>query len=134
MFLAWAILRNLEGEMHREESTDSLANVRARRMTGREFLFKECDGKFWEEDLNDEGNAFAKEYYEALYVGDYENALGGDLASLYQVEDTWKNFDKIAPLLDSRLEAWRKRHTGQKTTCPKRNEETQQDEMTDEPI
>ena len=61
MFLAWAIMNGLEGESHREESPTSIAAVRARQMTGREFLFKECDEKFWDEDLSDEGNAFAEE-------------------------------------------------------------------------
>ena len=31
----------------------------------------ECDEKFWEEDLNDLGNAFASEYYGLDDVGQY---------------------------------------------------------------
>jgi hypothetical protein len=46
MFLAWAILRDLVGDLHIEESRESLERVRARQMTGREFLLKECDEKF----------------------------------------------------------------------------------------
>jgi len=43
MFLAWAIQRGLEGAFHREESATALAAVQARKMTGREFLFSQCD-------------------------------------------------------------------------------------------
>lgn len=43
MFLAWAIINNLEGEELIEDSKESLDAVRQRSMTGREFLIKECD-------------------------------------------------------------------------------------------
>ena len=111
MFLAWAITRELEGLFHREESAASLQAVRERRMTGREFLTKECDEKFWAEDLSDEGNAFAEAYYQkdgaASYLADYEEAFGAGRPSLYHVEDTWTNLDLIAPVLDWRLSEWR---------------------------
>ena len=54
MFLAWAFMTDLEGELHRGDAKASIAEVRARRVTGREFLFEECDGKFWDVDLNEE--------------------------------------------------------------------------------
>ena len=63
MFVAWAISHGLEGDLRREDSAASVEAVRERRMTGREFLFGACDEKFWEEDLSDEGNAFAGWYY-----------------------------------------------------------------------
>ena len=112
MFLAWAIINGLEGDLHREESQDALQAVRERRMTGRDFLFQECDEKFWDEDLSDEGNAFASWYYQgeddgSPYLADYEQILGGEVATLYHVEDTWENFDKLAPTIDQRFQEWR---------------------------
>jgi hypothetical protein len=108
MFLAWAISRGLEGELHREESGDELAAVRARRMTGREFLFQVCDGKFWEDDLSEEGNAFAEAYYAPdIYFEDYEELLGAELPTMYHVEDGWAAFDKLAPRLDQRYATWK---------------------------
>ena len=110
MFLAWIIHHGLEGDLHREGSVASLAAVRERRMTGREFLFKECDEKFWEEDLNDEGNAFARWCYagDGPYVGDYERVLAAQLATLYHVADTWENYDKLASTIDQRFDEWLK--------------------------
>lgn len=117
MFLAWIILNGLQGEFHDEESPDELAAVRARRMTGREFLFRACDGKFWEEDLNAEGNAFAAAYYSGPggegygpYLGDYEEALAVLLPGTYHVEDTWANYDVIAPVISNRFAEWQAVH------------------------
>src|SRR5262245_60012232 len=109
MFLAWAIHRGLEGETHREDAPDSLEAVKGRKMTGRDFLFNECDGKFWDVDLNDEGNAFATAYYDQRYFEDYETTLGAGLPTLYHVEDTWENFDRLSRVLDERFEEWRSR-------------------------
>jgi hypothetical protein len=109
MFLAWAITRGLEGEIHHEDARDkeALAAVRERRMTGREFLFKQCDEKFWETDLSDEGNAFARTYYATGYLQDYEAAFGQAVPTPYHVEDSWENFDKISRVLDRRYQEWK---------------------------
>jgi hypothetical protein len=108
IFLAWAINNNLEGEFHKEESPSSLAAVRNREITGREYLETECDEKFWEEDLSEEGNAFAKHYYESnTYYSDYESALAVGLPTLYHVKNSWENYDKIAPIISSRYLKWR---------------------------
>jgi hypothetical protein len=107
MFLAWAIERDLVGDVHREDSTESLERVRARQMTGREFLLKECDEKLTDEDLNDLGNEFALSYYEQKYLTDYcDTLVEGDTA--YHVPDTWENFDRLAPVLDQRLADWKR--------------------------
>lgn len=116
MFLAWAILNSLEGELHQEDSSDYLAAVRERRMTGRQFLFKACDGKFWDDDLNDLGNQFARYYYApesggyGPYIEDYETTLAQGLPSLYHVADTWENYDKLAPVMDRRFAEWKQEH------------------------
>jgi hypothetical protein len=117
MFLAWAILRDRIGDLHRAESADALVAVWQRRMTGRDFLFEACDGKFWPSDLSDEGNAFARVYWQDGaggirsdgYLADYERTLGGDLPDLYRVADTWENFDVLARVLDRRFEEWRRK-------------------------
>jgi len=112
MYLAWAITRGLEGQFHREESPVALEEVRQRRMTGREFLVRQCDTKFWEEDLSDLGNEFTRAYYGAethpAYFEDYEECLSANLPSLYHVADTWENFDIIAARIDERFDKWRR--------------------------
>jgi hypothetical protein len=108
MFLAWAIINRLEGELHKQESPDVLDDVRARRSTGRQFLLECCDEKLNDESLNDEGNAFARSYYEGgAYLSDYEKTLGAGVSDLYEVEDTWENYEKIAGVIDARFAAWK---------------------------
>jgi hypothetical protein len=114
MFLAWAILNGLESQMHREDSSEALGAVRARRMTGREFLVGQCDEKFTTNDLNEEGNAFAGWYYGSgeaagAFLGDYEAAVGGSLPTLYHVADTWENYDRLAPVISRRFAEWKRR-------------------------
>lgn len=109
MFLAWALLRGLgsdeeDGEGVPEEEVDEL---RARLVTpGR--LTDACDDKFTSSALNEEGNAFAASYYASgRYFEDYSAVLC-DGPSLLSVPDAWESFDRIAPVLDARLERWRR--------------------------
>ena len=112
MFLAWVIHNSLEGPELREYAQESLEAVKARRMTGCEFLFTECDEKLIESDLSDEANAFAAWYYstpegEMPYVDDYSNALAEDLPTVYYVADSWENYDKIAPIISAAYAQWK---------------------------
>ena len=117
IFLAWAINRNLEGELHhdsdREES--ALQDVRSREKTGRDFLIDQCDESFTNEDLNDEGNRFAQWYYESNkegrpnYFEDYCYTLTDNSHnSAYRLDDTWTNYDRMAPIIDRRFDEWKR--------------------------
>jgi len=111
MYLAWIILNKLEGEQHREDSVEALAAVRARTMTGRDFLISQCDEKFWKDDLNEEGLAFTLSYYsgsEGQYYIDYEKVLAAELPSIYHVENSWANFDKLEPVITKAYSNWKK--------------------------
>ncbi len=107
MFLAWAIDRDLVGELLRGDCIDELVSLQARRTTPGEFLLRCCDGKLTDEDLDELGNEFAKAYYEKDYLVDYEGVLGGDLETLYHVADTWENFDQIKPVINARFDVWK---------------------------
>jgi len=114
MYLAWIINNNLVGELHLEEDANELQAVQERRMTGREFLIRLCDSKFWNEDLSEEGLAFTEQYYGAEsdgYFADYEQALAQHLPSIYHVEDNWHNYDLIAPLITNAYEYWKTQQT-----------------------
>jgi hypothetical protein len=111
MFLAWAIINGLEGDEHLADCPASLAAVRARQMTGREFLLRECDQKFCDLDLNDEGNAFAKHYYtspEWRYLRDYDRVFADGLLSICHVDDTWDNYDRMAAVISQRFRDWKR--------------------------
>ncbi|NKF23781.1 DUF7832 domain-containing protein [Solimonas marina] len=110
MFLAWALLSGLGGELHVIDCPDNLLSLQQRRETPGQFLCRACDEKFIEEDLNDEGRAFAQAYFDfdsGRYMLDYENVLSRELPSLYHVPDTWETYASLKPILDQRLADWR---------------------------
>ena len=107
MFISWIIERDLIGELHLQESLESISKLKLRKMTGTEFLKLECDEKLWDEDLNDIGNAFAKYYYESdIYYEDYGSILSDYLPSIFHVNDSWENYDKLAVKLDEQFQHW----------------------------
>jgi hypothetical protein len=114
MFLAWAVGRDLVGELHREEAAEELQQLRQREITPVEFFVRCCDEKLTDEDFNEEGNAFARSYFSPKggtygpYLDDYARTLAAGLPTVYHVADTWDNFDKLAPVIDRRFERWRR--------------------------
>lgn len=114
MFLTWIIENDLIGELHRDDSTEDLEKVKKRQMTGRDFLIKNCDEKFWEDDLNDVGNEFVKYYYNTEssddspnFYTDYTDILAiGDIG-IYEVENSWENYDKLKNILTKRFKEWK---------------------------
>jgi hypothetical protein len=112
MYLAWIINNDLTGEFHIEESKESIKALKERKITGRDFLIKECDSKLGEEDISDEGMDFTDSYYgdghEAnQYIYDYAEMFVKEQMSFYDVEDTWANYDKISLVIDERFRSWK---------------------------
>jgi hypothetical protein len=113
MYLAWIILNDLHSaDLRDEDSAPTLARFYRREITGLDILVDLCDGKFTEDDLTEEGMAFTRHYYQdppeglSLYFQDYE-VLIGDLPTAYHVENTWKNYDTLAPLISQRFTQWK---------------------------
>jgi hypothetical protein len=114
MYITWIIENYLYGQLHRENSAEGIKKVLTKEWTGRDFLIHECDEKFWEEDLNEEGLEFTKYYYNeeredglTYFLQDYITLLPEDAESLYELEDTWQNYQKLKPLIDERYTVWK---------------------------
>lgn len=114
IYLAWIIENDLIGDLHRDDSQEALQKVLDREITGRDFLIEMCDEKFWDEDLNEEGIEFTKYYYESEvgsnnynFLEDYAEALGEQVDSLYEIEDSWENYYKLKLIIDKRYNDWR---------------------------
>src|ERR1700754_5084284 len=88
MFVAWAVLNGLVGELHMDDLADSLEHLKTKELTPREWFLEACDEKFTDEDLNENGNLFAAAYYDApnaapvSYIADYSDAFP-DAQTLY---------------------------------------------------
>lgn len=110
MFLTWVIQDDLIGKLYLEKSKESINKVKRREMTGRDFLVKECDGRFYNEILNNEGNEFVKYYYDddkkENYFDDYTKVFD-EYDNIYEVKNSWENYDKIKPIIEMHYQKWK---------------------------
>ena len=107
VFLRWCFIKGWAGDLHTEEENDAVEAVVRGEMSGTAFLFKYCDGKFTDEDLNDAGNSFVSTYYESDYTGDYVELFADQM---YVAPESAHDVDKLFRVLDKRLGAkpwWR---------------------------
>lgn len=112
LYLTWIIDNNLISEMHLANDSEAIGLVKKRKMTGREFLIRICDEKFQDDELNEDGLKFTRHYYGdengmKEYIVDYLETLGGELESVYHVDNTWANYDKISKVIDKRYAEWK---------------------------
>jgi hypothetical protein len=64
MFVAWALLNGLAGEIYSTDFPDEIPKLVSRSLTPGRFFLEACDGKFTDDDLNEEGNAFAQACFD----------------------------------------------------------------------
>jgi hypothetical protein len=113
MFLAWATQHGLLNDFHEQHSSQFVARLRKREITGRQFFEAACNQQFGEKDLNVEGNEFAEHYYRdsagerGLYFSDYKKILAAALPSFWHVADTWENYERIEPVITRRYQEWK---------------------------
>src|SRR5678815_4758133 len=67
MYVAWLLLQGMAGEELVDDMKDELHALTQRTMTPGQFLLV-CDGKFLDDMVNDEANAFTLEYYQACLL------------------------------------------------------------------
>ena len=110
MFMAWAFLSGMASRIAAANLAERMHQLESRAVTPGAFYLETCGGKFLDEDLNEEGNAFARAYFDfadGQYLADYDATLGSDLGDIYRVADTWENFDRLKGILDSRYREWK---------------------------
>lgn len=114
MFVAWALLNGLAGDLHLNDFPADLERLSARLQSPGSWFIQACDGKFTNEDLNDTGNAFAESYYAGAdglhegpgsYLADYEAAFP-HFSTSYHVPDNWATFDKLKDIIRKRFSEW----------------------------
>lgn len=113
MFLGWLIENGLYSDEFEEDSADLIEAFKGKEQTGPQ-VFAKCDGVLADDMLNEEGNRFAADYLDFQhgdFLGDYDEVLGADLPSLYHVEDTWENYEKLKERLDLRYQEWKQQNS-----------------------
>src|SRR5437660_6190476 len=109
MFVRWAIERGL----FVDDATppEMIEAVRTGKMSARDFVLDELDGKLWPSMLTDECASFAEARWND-FIEEYAGIpFEGD--TLYHVEDTEENYRLIAAALDK---LWSHHASGRQTT------------------
>ena len=105
LMLKWCFLKGWAGELHTEDedSAQDLERLLRGDMSATEYLFAWCDGKFTDEDLSAEGNAFMLHYYErGPYHEDYVQHFG----PMYVRPESEHDFDKFSEMVEARYRAF----------------------------
>lgn len=103
LLLKWCFVKGWAGEVHMQENPEDVERVRTGQKSATEFFFQWCDGKFTDEDLTKEGNAFLHSYYgeNDKYTGDYARAFGN---LMYVAPESDHDFSKFSRMIESRYQ------------------------------
>jgi hypothetical protein len=102
LMLKWCFRKGWAGELHTEDSKEDLERLLRGELSATEYLFTWCDGKFTDEDLNAEGNAFMRHYYKGSYDADFERTFG----PMYVLPESEHDFDKFSDMVETRYRAF----------------------------
>lgn len=104
LFLRFCFTKGWAGALHLEYEPEATQKVIDGTLLATEFLFKYCGGKLTDEDFDETGNAFAKQYYgeDGLYLIDFVNRFG-DI--MYRSPESAHDFEELASIIDERLES-----------------------------
>jgi hypothetical protein len=97
--------------LFKEESPRLISAFKNREIKGSQ-VYKEWDGALIEEMLSEEGNAFADYYFDfekGRYIYDYAELLGKGLPTIYHVEDSWENYEKLKKHIDVIYMRWKQK-------------------------
>jgi hypothetical protein len=111
LFLGWIIDSGLASDEFLSDFGEEVSQFRERKLTGPQ-LYAVCDGVLSDDILNEEGNRFAQAYFDfetGPYLREYKALLGSKLPSLYYVQDTWDNYEKLKQHLDERFHDWKRK-------------------------
>ena len=109
MFFGWLIEHELVSSDFAEDFAQEISQFKGREVTGPR-LFEVVDGALVDDMLNEEGNAFAAHYFDfqkGRFVADYDELFCSMLPSMYHVEDTWSNYEKLKNRIDQRYAEWK---------------------------
>lgn len=108
MYLGWVIENELYSEFFEDEAAVQMIRFQ-RRDISCTILSEMWDGYLGHELFSKTGNMFTYYYYgSGIYRKDYETTLAGDLPSIYHVQDTWMNYEKMGKKISQRFAEWKK--------------------------
>ncbi|WP_028589577.1 DUF7832 domain-containing protein [Paenibacillus massiliensis] len=111
MFITWLIHHDLLEKRVQRADAKEIDLVKRGDMTGAEFFRVQWDGVLTSRELTDEADDFAREYlniHNDVYTAeDFMNVLADSLPTIYHVEDSMENFNRIEPVISRRYQEWK---------------------------
>ncbi|MGF1638090.1 MAG: hypothetical protein ACFCUU_13515 [Cyclobacteriaceae bacterium] len=108
IYLGWIIDNNLYSEFFEEEASTEIFRFKNRNL-GCIILAEIWDGSLTYDLFSTDGNMFTSYYYAGgLYKNDYMDILVKNHPTLYHVDDTWENFEKMSKRISLRYDDWRR--------------------------
>jgi hypothetical protein len=107
MYLGWIIENDLYSEYFEEEASNQIFRFKRREISCT-ILSEIWDGYLGYQLFSKHGNMFTYYYYAGgLYHNDYQELLVKGLPSIYHVDDSWDNYEKIKQRMSMRLQDWK---------------------------
>ena len=107
LFLTWLIFQNLTNEEFYDYLHQQIDLLKRCEINGSDLLFEYMEEALASEDLTDEGSAFAKAYYSGENSAYYrEFCAEFNCKAMYEIDDTWENYDRIASVIDAAFCRW----------------------------
>jgi hypothetical protein len=107
IYMGWIIDNDLYSEYFEEEASTEIYRFK-RRDIGCIILAEIWDGALSHELFNDETNLFTFYYYAGgIFKKDYNEMLVKSHKTIYHVDDSWHNYNKISKRISERYEEWR---------------------------
>ena len=108
MYLGWIIESGFYSEYFGEEASTEIFRFKRKEISCT-ILSEIWNGYLAFEFFDKIGNNFTLFYYTSgLYRQDYEDILGKDLPTIYHVDDTWPNYERLKMRINTRYTEWRK--------------------------
>ena len=108
IYLGWVVENDLYSEFFEDEAEVQILRFKRRELNPT-ILSELWDGYLGYELFSKEGNMFTYYYYGGgIYKKDYEKILVGTLPSIYHVNDSWLNYERMAQQITDRYNQWRK--------------------------
>ena len=109
MYFGWLLSNEFQSELIEEVADYTITEFKAKESTGPKLFMTDWEGVLIGELMQDDPYRFTKLYYSS---GDYEKDLMSTLQlgtkSIYTIEDTWENCEKVKAKIDERYDNWRK--------------------------
>ena len=106
-YFCWAACSDLLSELHLKDSKLDVGALRKRTISPLSVI-DHIDTKLGMEDFNESGQGFSAAYLQKRYIEDFMKGFLEETLEThpFDIDDSWENFEKIAPRIKERFDAW----------------------------